>query len=192
MHLMRFVPILVAAVLALATWWLAEQAKRGFLPQHPTSPTNPDFLVENVNITRIDPSGLAYTLVSAVRMTHQQQDDLSILEQPRVVQARPGAAMVHIEAEHGTSRNRNEVIDLTGKVSVVRDAAAGISGMVMTTEQLQLRPDDDTASSRVFVRIERNGSWTEGVGMDFRNAYRQIDIHSKARGSIAIAQQDSK
>lgn len=190
MHLMRFVPILVAALLALATWWLAEQARRGFLPQHATSPTNPDFVVDNVNMTRIDPTGHAYTLVSAARMTHQQQNDLALLDEPRVVQARPGSALVHIRANHGTTRNRNEVIYLEGQVSIVRDPQANSPGMTVTTEQLQLRPDDDTATSRAFVRIERNGSWLDGVGMDFRNAYRQIDVHSKAHGSIAPVQQD--
>jgi lipopolysaccharide export system protein LptC len=189
MHLMRFVPILVAALLAAATWWLAEEAKRNLSPQFPTSPTNPDFVVEGVSMTRVDTNGTAYTLVSAQRMTHQQQDDLALLTEPRVVQARPGAAVVHISASKGTSRNRNELIDLDGQVSIVRDAAPGIPGMTVLTTQLQLKPDEDVASSRAHVRIERDGAWIEGTGMEFRNAYRQIDVRSQARGSMEQAQQ---
>ncbi len=184
MNALRYVPILIAMLIALGTYWLAEQARRVEL-QHAPSPSNPDFVVEGVRMSRMDAQGTVQTIVSATRMTHVPQSDRATLEQPRVLQNAPGKPPVTITADRGESRNNSEVVDLEGNVVIRRAATADAPMLTVRTDLLHLYPDEDTARTDRDVAIEYGRSTLVGTGMQFSNVDRTLLIQHKARGLIA-------
>ncbi len=186
----RYLPVLCLGLLALATWWLADQVRRNGEPQPANSASQPDFIVEGVRSSRLGPDGQIQTLMRAVALVHTPAGDVARFEKPEVYYVRDQAPPVTVTAERGASRNGNETIDLAGKVRVVRAADARGPAMTLVTEQLQLRPDDDAASSDVYFRVDRGSTVVEGIGMTANNAFRQVEVRARARG-IAQPQQET-
>ncbi|CAN5249475.1 hypothetical protein BH10PSE17_BH10PSE17_16500 [soil metagenome] len=186
MNLAKYVPVITLGLLALSTWWLADQVRHTGDPAAPNSPTRPDFIVEGVRMSRLSPTGQVQSLISAVKLTHTPEGDLATLDHPSVVYTRDKMPPVTITADSGLSRNGNQVVELTGNVRVSRDADANGPPMLLETEQLVVHPDDDTASSDVYARFDRGGSVVEGVGMDFSNAFRRLEVRERARGQVAV------
>jgi lipopolysaccharide export system protein LptC len=185
--LSKYLPVVCAALLALATWWLADQVRRNSEPAAPSSATRPDFVVEGVRMSRLGETGQVQSLISAVKLTHIPENDTAKLDHPQVIYTKDASPPVTMTADAGISHNANETVDLTGNVRVVRAADAKGPVMHLETEQLRVRPDDDTASSDVFVHIDRSDSIIEGVGMDFSNAFRRLEIRQRASGQLAAA-----
>jgi len=181
---LRYIPVLIAALIALGTYWLAEQARRVEL-QHAPSPLNPDFVVEGVRMSRMDVNGVVQTIVSATRMTHVPQSDRAQLEQPRVLQSTPGKPPVNITADHGESINNAQIVNLDGHVVIERTAAGQAPELVVHTDRLQVYPDDDLAKTDRDVTIDYGQSKIAGTGMQLSNADRKLIIEHKARGVIA-------
>lgn len=184
MNALRYVPLLIAALIALGTYWLAEQAQRIEL-QHAPSPLNPDFVVEGVRMSRMDANGAVQTIVSATRMTHVPQSDRAQLEQPRVLQSTPGKPPVNITADHGESINNAQIVNLDGHVVIERAAAGQAPPLIVHTDRLQVYPDDDVAKTDRDVTVAYGQSTIAGTGMQLSNADRKLIIEHKAHGVIA-------
>ncbi|WP_028309863.1 LPS export ABC transporter periplasmic protein LptC [Derxia gummosa] len=177
--LLRLLPVFVAAILAAGTWWLAENLRRTETPPVVNSPSRPDYVIGGLRAARLSPEGRVETLLLAERAEHLPDSDTLRLSLPRVQQA--GEATVRIEAEQGLSIRQGEEIRLERAVRVTRDAAAGRAAMRLDTEQLTVRPDDDTASSDSAVTIRQGDSTLSGVGMDADNSFRTLKVHSDMR-----------
>jgi lipopolysaccharide export system protein LptC len=54
--------------------------------------------------------------------------------------------------------------------------------MRLQTEQLQLRPDDDIASSNTDFTFERGATRLWGQGFELNNSFRTLVIRQQARG----------
>ena len=185
MHsLIRFLPLTIAALLALGTWWLADQQRRSYTEPTPTSPTNPDFIVEQANMARIGADGVAETLVSADRLVHYAQDDRSVLDNPRVLQTRPDQPPITVTARSGVSVRQAEEVQLMGDVHLTRAATPDAPSLDIRTERLTLRPDDAQAFTDAPVRIVQGDSVLTGVGMDFDNSFRTLEVRERVRAQF--------
>lgn len=187
MDLARFLPVVFAALLAAGVYWLAEQARRSE-PARPVSPRNPDIVVEGVRMSRMNAQGTVQTILNATRMTHVPQSDAASFEQPRILQNAPGRPAVTITAARAESRNNAETVDLAGDVVITREATATAPALVVRTPALQVRPDDETATTDREVEIVHGASTMQGLGLRFSNADRSLDIEHHARGVIAPPQ----
>ncbi|WP_085317968.1 LPS export ABC transporter periplasmic protein LptC [Derxia lacustris] len=176
---LRLLPVFVAAALALGTWWLAENLRNSGEPAVVNSPTHPDYEIGRLRAARMSPDGRVQTLLLAERADHVPGTDTLTLQQPRVEQT--GDAPVHIEAERGLSLRQGEEIQLERAVRVTRAASAGRAAMQLDTEQLTVRPDDDTGSSDSAVTIRQGDSTLSGLGMDANNSFRTLKVRNDMR-----------
>jgi lipopolysaccharide export system protein LptC len=180
---LRYVPITLVALLALATWVMVERARiQRDGEGKPVSPLKPDFIVENLRLSKLGPSGEVQTLLSAQRMVHIPQTNTAMLTEPRIMSLRSGSPPVSISARRGESIRQSEQVNFYDSVVVQRAADAQSPGMNLQTEQLLVRPDDDTASSSASFTLQRGDSRLLGQGFEFNNSYRTLTIRQQARG----------
>ncbi|HEU4622879.1 MAG TPA: LPS export ABC transporter periplasmic protein LptC [Burkholderiaceae bacterium] len=182
--LVRYLPLTIAALLALGTWWLADQQRRSYEPPAAVSPANPDFIVEYANMSRIGMNGTAETLISSDRLVHYTQNDRSVLTNPRVLQTRTNEPPITITADSGVSLRQAEEVQLTGDVRMTRAATPETPPLEIRTERLTVRPDDDQAFTDAPVRIDQGHSVLTGDGMDFNNSYRTLEVRDRVRASF--------
>lgn len=95
---------------------------------------------------------------------------------------RPDSPPVSISARRAESIRQSEQINFYDTVVVQRAADTQSPGMNLQTEQLLVRPDDDTASSSASFTLQRGGSRLLGQGFEFNNSYRTLTIQQQARG----------
>lgn len=144
----KIVYMTVFACLGLLSVWL----QFGFMEQ-PVKSFNgnerhdPDYYMENFTAVGMDKTGRRKYIVEAERMVHYPDDDTALLDNPHIIQYKPGVAPRHSYSESGwMSSNGNEVL-LTGNVRVIQGKAPDGStvknngGGVLTTEKLRILLD---------------------------------------------------
>lgn len=187
MGISRFIPLLVAALLAVGTYWMAEFARLGAGPVKPNSPLNPDVVIEGVRMSRLNEQGTVQTLINAARLIHVPQSDVATLESPRILQSTAGRAPVTITADRAQSLQGGQEVLLESRVVLTREAAADQAALVIRTDRMAVRPDEELVTSDAPVKIEYGLSSMAGTGMRFSNLDRRLTIEHKAQGTIAPA-----
>jgi lipopolysaccharide export system protein LptC len=182
----RYVPMALVAVLALATWVMVERARiQRDAGSQPTSPLNPDFIVENLRLSKLNPAGEVQTLLSAQRMVHIPQTNTATLTEPRIMSLRADSPPLSISARRGESLRQSEQVNFYDDVIVQRAAAAQTPAMTLHTEQLLVRPGDDMASSEASFTFTRGDTLLQGQGFELNHSFRTLVIRQQARGIFA-------
>ncbi len=178
------VSIVLLAVLAAGSLYLAELSQRmGSGPGLRKQTHEPDFFVENFSLTRLDAKGTPVFRLSAARMVHYPDDDSTEYEKPRLVSLDPGKPLVTLNAERGRANAGGEITELYDTVRLTRAAAEDKPAMRVFTEYVKLLSKDDVAQTDRPVRIEFGQSVLTGVGMDFYNADRRLELRSSVKGT---------
>lgn len=146
----RIIYITVFACLGLLSVWL----QFGIIEQQSTPKFNgdqrhdPDYYMENFTAIGMDKEGRRKYIIEAERMVHYPDDDTALLDNPHIIQYKPGTAPRHTYSESGwMSSDGNEVL-LTGNVKVIQGQALqggtdDSAGGVLTTDKLRVLLDRD-------------------------------------------------
>ena len=138
-------------------------------------------------MSRLNERGTVQTLINAARLVHVPQSDVAVLDAPRILQNSPDRPPVTITASRAESLQGGQEVKLDGSVVLTRDASAGQAPLVIRTDRMTIRPDEEVVTSDAPVKIEYGLSSMEGTGMRFSNLDRRLTIEHKARGVIAPA-----
>ena len=119
----NLLPIILMLFLAALTLWLRitmeEPGTSGKGPHR----HDPDAIIDNLTVTRLDDRGVAQYKLTANRMLHFGDDDTTELTAPQVVKLGDGPT-VTVTAERGTVTRDGDEAFFHGNVLVVRAATA--------------------------------------------------------------------
>ncbi|GMV03120.1 MAG: LPS export ABC transporter periplasmic protein LptC [Burkholderiaceae bacterium] len=176
------VSVALLLILAGATWFLVQTSLLDAGPADARPPTHdPDYFVEDLVFTRINAHGHPVFRIAANRMVHFPDDRTSEFEHPVMVSLDPDRPRVTVRAERGsTDADGNETL-LTGNVVLVREADAGEPAMTIRTDSATIYSETEIARTDRPVRIERGDSVLTGVGMEFNNAARSLQVESRVQ-----------
>ncbi|MCG6875860.1 MAG: LPS export ABC transporter periplasmic protein LptC [Betaproteobacteria bacterium] len=176
-------PVALIAMLAALTFWLERLVQGPDGPPVPRDPGTPDFVIDNLKGTKMNPDGHAEYTLAATRMVHFPASDTTEVEQPRLVQWRADAPPVRVSAVRGTVSGDGKELHLQGDVVIVRDKAPGRGELRVETNYLEVIPDAEIARTPEHVVITQDGSRLEGVGMVFDNKARELELRSLVSGT---------
>lgn len=186
--LLRYVPLIFMGAMVLGTWVMVEYARlQQFGTDKPSSPLNPDFVIDNVRLSRFNQTGELQILLTTTRMMHIPKTEATTLEQPRVLNLKKDAPPVSIAAQLGESFRQSEQINFYRDVVVLREGTIDTPGMVLRTEQLSVRPDDDLATSDADFFFERGADTLQGTGFELNNSFRTLVVKHRPRGVFGHA-----
>jgi len=176
-------PVALVAMLAALTFWLERlvEGTEGLSP--PRDPGTPDFMIDNLKATKMTPEGRAEYSLAAAKMVHFPDSDRTEVEAPRLVQWRADAPPVRVSADRGTVSGDGKELHLSGDVLIVRDPAPGRGELRVATSYLQVIPDAEIARTPEHVVVTQDGSRLEGVGMEFNNKTREMELRSLVSGT---------
>jgi lipopolysaccharide export system protein LptC len=177
-------PVVLVALLAALTFYLQRLVEGPDGPQAPRDPGTPDFMIDNLKATKMNPDGRAEYTLAATRMVHFSATDTTEVEAPRVVQWRSDAPPVRVSADRGDVSGDGKALHLRGDVVIVREGAPGRGALRIETDYLEVIPDAEIARTPERVVITQDGSRLEGVGMEFNNKTRQIELRSLVSGTF--------
>lgn len=175
--------IALLAGLAGLSYYLAELSGRMERTVGAHAPAHePDYFVEGLALTRLNPSGQPVFRMSADRMVHFPDDDSSEFQNPLLVSLDPARPLVTLRAERGRATSGGEQTHLYDAVRLTRAAAGGRPPLQVDTDYVLLLPQQDIARTDHPVRITQGDSSLTGVGMEFDNAARVLKVQSRVQG----------
>ena len=176
-------PLALMLALAMVTFWLKEAAQ--VEPQHSTLRRHdPDYIVENFDITSYGPGGTPVSTLAAAKMIHYPDDDSTDLVAPKMVQTKPGEPPMTVTADRGTLSQGADELFLYGNVLLVRAGDAERPEMRMRTSFLHIVTDKSLALTDRQVTISDKERTITGKGMEYNNELGQLTLYSQVQGQF--------
>jgi lipopolysaccharide export system protein LptC len=173
----------LAAGLAALTFWLER------IVNAPTSASSsararvPEFVVDRIASTAMDQSGRAESRLTAQRMLYYPDEETTEVEEPRLTQFPKKGPPLRVSAERGTVSKEGDEVRLYGNVVVLREPDGDRPELRMDTTYLQVFPKTEMARTPEPVLITEGNSKLAGVGMEYDNAKRQLELKARVSGS---------
>ena len=170
-------------VLAGFSYYLAELSDRfprfgaEGKPRH-----EPDYFVEGFALTKLNDRGEPTFRMSGERLVHFPDDDSTEFTRPTLISLDPAKPRITLSANRGRTSGKGEQTHLHDRVVLTRAGDPGKPPLRLTTDYLLLLADRDIARTDQRVRIEYGDSVLTGVGMEFDNAARSLELLSKVEG----------
>lgn len=179
----RTVLAVVLLVGAVVSGW-------SLLSRRTTAPDNqgaiggrPDYVLNDFELVALDAQGSESFTLRAPRLTRDPESETMDIATPLFLipprQAGDGEAW-QVRADTGWVSADGDELRLRGAVQAVSDGRND-PPVTITTEQLNVFPDDDRLDSAVAVTITRPGSILRGTGLEVNLASKQYTFQSEVR-----------
>ena len=178
----HLLPLALMSLLAGITLWLQYVVSEGSGGAAKPAAHEPDAIVENFTVQRLDDSGRLLYTFSAPRMAHFADDGMGEAIYPRVVQLGKDGGDIVATANRGTYNRQNEEAHLYGNVQVVREATPQHPEFRARTEFLHVLAEKGVAETDRSVIITEGRSILTGVGMVVERNKQQFTLQSQVRG----------
>jgi len=182
----------LAAGLAVLTFWLERTVHSPAGSASSARARVPEFVVDRVTATAMDKGGRAESRLTAQRMLYYPDEEVTEVEEPRLTQFPEKGPPVRVSAERGTVDRNGEEVRLYGNVVVIREPVGDRPEMRMDTTYLQVFPKTEVARTPEPVLITEGSSRLTGVGMEYDNAKRQLELKARVSGSYEPSENKKK
>jgi lipopolysaccharide export system protein LptC len=174
--LSSYLPLLLMAVLALATWWLVKNAPRP--PAEATAralASEPDVVMTRFTLQRFDAAGRLKLRVEGAEIKHFPDSDRVEIQQARIVAYAPDGRITHAQAAQVRGLADGSELFLEGGAEVISTDAAG-QPLVMRGESLQAYVQLDRLLAPRPVLVEYAGSNLRANGLSYDHARSRLDL----------------
>ncbi|KAF1028871.1 MAG: Lipopolysaccharide export system protein LptC [Burkholderia plantarii] len=189
LHLTSLAPVVALAALAGVTYWLLQATlpPPGESVVHPKTHT-PDYFADDFSVSELDQSGATQYRLTAARLVHYEDDEISALTDPAMRAFQPGKPVVTATAKRGTVNGNVSIVDLYDNAKITRAAGVGDPPMEADSEHFRVLVNDDVIETEKPVKLQRGLSIANATnGMKYNNVTRVIDLYGNVRGTIAAS-----
>jgi len=124
--------------------------------------TDPDYTVENFNFVRASKIGQARYSVTGVKLSHFPKDDTFQIDLPIMKSLNPEKPTITTHAQRSLSNSDGSDVQLFDNVQVDRPESKFAPHFHMTTEYLQIFPDEDIMRTDRAVDIIQGNAEVTG------------------------------
>ena len=175
--------MIIMLLLAAMTLWLRQAIEGPVWTDPGNRRHDPDAIIDNFTITRMDEKGAPQYRLSAKRMLHFGDDDSTELLAPHFIKRSDGSE-VTVTSERGRVTRDYEEAFFHGNVELVRAATREAAGMTVRSEYLHVLAKKDLVLSDRPVTIREGNSTISGTGMEYNRRTRNFTLHSRVKGSF--------
>lgn len=131
----------------------------------------------NARFWNFDSDGQLEQVATAIDVKHFDEDDRTLLSEPRVTSYTGDDQPWLTRAARGETRRDNEIIELFDNVVIYKDDGS----FNLQTEQLMLTRSTEVAQSSVAVALTSENSRTTAVGMRAWLKKEKVELLSKVK-----------
>jgi lipopolysaccharide export system protein LptC len=157
-----------------------------FTQQAPTRSQNqteePGYAARDAELTETGPDGRPLYRLNADVIRQQPKDDTVQLDKVRMTYRAENSSQWALSAEHGSVRENNEHIELSGDVRVVGVLAGTTNLAQILTEQLSFNTQSEIASTDNPVTLLWGSRELHGTGLTASLKDRQVKLESGVHG----------
>lgn len=169
-------PVGLLALLAGLSLWLQYAVQSPGIGSSESSKHIADYIVENFHATRTDLSGRPENTLSARKSQHFLDDDSTELETPHLTATDKQNGSVDIRSERGYVSSEGETVTFTGKVVLVRDLHDAQGPLTLTTNYLEVFPEQHLMRSNRPVQVRGKHIAINAGGLQMNNQTRELRL----------------
>ena len=173
-------PLVLIILLAIFTFWVDKAVRQPSTVQDSHLRRDPDYVIENFLALSVNHSNGLHQTLSAKKMLHYLDNDITYLEQPRLINAKPGTPDMEVRADRANLTSNNNDVYLNGNVKVLRHDN-GDGETTLATSFLHIVPDDGFANTDKPVTIIETNTIINAVGMEIDNKTQVIRLLSEVK-----------
>lgn len=183
-------PVLLMALLALGTYWLARYTPGMPEPRAARAPgADPDYFLKEFSIKTFDAQGRLRSELSGQAGRHFPNVDVIEVDQPRIRAYNLRGEPTVATAKRALSNADGTQVQLIGDAVVVREAIGTGPGtrqrLEIRSEFLHVYTDTERLQTDRPVQIVRGADRFSGERLEFSNLDQQIQLQGRVRGQIA-------
>jgi lipopolysaccharide export system protein LptC len=172
----------LAAVLALASFWLLEVIRKSAADGIRAGARNePDYYVEKFNFVRMSRTGEAQYSITGKRLVHHPADDTHAVEAPLIRNLNADRPPMTASSKRATVDRLNNRVLMYDNVQVDRSQTADSERMQLSSDFLVLLTDQDIIRTDRPVVIKVGESVLTGTGMLADNAKKELHLSSHVK-----------
>lgn len=176
-----WLPLLLMALLALATWWLVENSPRppGPVVERPVS-ADPDYTMSRFALERFDAGGRLKLRIEGAEMRHYPADDRFEVDAAQIRAIAPDGRVTLAQARRAVGSGDGSELQLLGGAQVTSTDAAG-TPLVMRGEFLHAFLVTEQVRSHLPVLVQMGATELRAAGLSYDHPARRLDLKGPMR-----------
>ena len=183
--LSAYLPLLLMALLALATWWLVKNS-----PRPPTVATErpvshePDYTMTVFSLDRFDAAGRLKLRIEGERMRHYPATDRIEIDDVQIRAIAADGRVTLARAARAVGNGDGSEVQLLGGAEVTSADASG-APLVMSGEFLHAFLVTERVLSHLPVLVNSAGTEMRAAGLEYDHATHRLDLKGPMRAVMA-------
>jgi lipopolysaccharide export system protein LptC len=184
-----YLPIILMAVLALGTYWLARNTPGAMaLPGQRAPSHEADYFLRGFSVKTFDPKGRLKSELQGTEARHYPDTDTTEIEQPRMRSYSEKGALTVGTAKHAISNADGSQVQLIGDAVVTREAPAGNGTaqpkLEIRGEFLHAFSNEERVKSDKPVTLTRGRDVFQADNLDYDNLDRVLELRGRVHGTL--------
>jgi lipopolysaccharide export system protein LptC len=182
--LATYLPILLMAALALATWWLVKNSPRPPAEAAPRAVSaDPDYTMSGFALERFAPDGRLVLRIEGAQLRHYPATDRIEIDGAQIQAWSPEGRLTRATAARAVGTGDGSELQLLGGAEVVGEDAAG-QPLRMSGEFLHVFLIEERVESDQPVRVLVGGDELRAAGLVYRHATQRLDLKGPLRVTL--------
>ncbi len=188
--LSTYLPLLLMALLATATWWLVSNTPRppGAAAGQPLR-KDPDYTMTTFSVTRFGADGKVQVRIDGDMLRHYPDTDRLVIDGVRIHAIGPDGRITDATARRALANGDASEVQLLGGAEVVSQLEGGQTVRV-TGEFLHAFVRFERLRSHLPVRVLQDGSDIRAGGIDYDNLARRMELAPPVRARFVPGRPD--
>ena len=184
-----YLPLLLALLLALTSFWLVRSMPKIRQPGPPLPADAPDYYLREFVLRRYGAQGALQDELTGTYGEHIPGPDTIHVQQARMLSIDAQGNSTRSSANRAIAYRQNQDIELFDQVHVVRQRAPNREGItppptVFESDYLRSTGQQEHISTDQSVTIVRDGNIITGTGMTYTSNSRTVEVQGRARAVI--------
>lgn len=185
-----YLPVILMALMALGTYWLARNTPSFSLPGVSRPLTHePDYFMRGFSVKNFDAAGRMTSEIHGKEARHYPDTDTMEIDEPRIRSFNQEGLLTVATARRAISNGDGSEVQLLGDAVVTRESAEGAKApaaprLEIRGEFLHVFVKAERVKSHKPVRLRRGGDEFRADSLDYDNLDRVLQLTGNVRGVI--------
>ncbi len=182
-----YLPLILMALLALATWWLVRNTPRPDEPREAAPMRHePDYSMQDFTLQRYAADGALRIQVRGAQMRHFPDTDTLEIDDAVIRATGPDGGVTVASARRAISNGDGTQVQLQGGARVVREATATAAAIEFESEFLHAFLDTERVKSHLPVQMRQGSSELRVAWLEYDNLSRTANLGGPMRARFNI------
>jgi len=181
-----YLPLLLMALLAGATWWLVKIAPSGSSAAPPAAPaTDPDYTMQRFDVQRFAPDGRVRLRLEGRELRHYPDGDRIEIDQVEMQAWSPDGRQTSATARRAVSQGEASVVRLEGGAQLQGADSAGVAVQI-DSDYLEALLEPEIVRTDQPVDINYGSNRLRAAGLSYDARSRLLEFQGPVRAVLQV------